>query len=100
MPGPGALVPDVTVGGARLRERHGFRVLAGPLTSVPGTRLTGEAAEALGARPDEVWVLRPDGCVAAVLRDPVEGQVACALERAGRTAPGLRARTPTRTTGG
>ncbi|PKB33458.1 FAD-dependent monooxygenase [Pseudonocardia alni] len=51
---------------------------------------------ALAARPDEVWLLRPDAHVAAVLAAPSRDDVAAALARAtarGTTAPPPRART-------
>jgi hypothetical protein len=92
VPAPGVLVPDcpVTVAGrpevARLRQlvREGITVLVGddaPAPSLPETlglppvgvhRIRDlddgpTLREALGARPDEVWVVRPDGHVAAVL---------------------------------
>ena len=47
---------------------------------------SGLLREALGARPDEVWVLRPDAHIAAVLTDPAE--VAPAVARLlARTVP-------------
>ncbi|MEU9821269.1 FAD-dependent monooxygenase [Pseudonocardia alni] len=51
---------------------------------------------ALAARPDEVWLLRPDAHVAAVLAAPSRDDVAAALARAtarGTTAPRTRTRT-------
>ncbi|SNS41053.1 pentachlorophenol monooxygenase/3-(3-hydroxy-phenyl)propionate hydroxylase [Geodermatophilus pulveris] len=96
VPAPGVLVPDcpVTAPGrpdvARLRQlaREGVTVLLGddaqaPAPDAPGgppvsvhrmTALdgTGLLREALGARPDETWVLRPDGHVAAVLTDAAD----------------------------
>ncbi|MGY1710831.1 FAD-dependent monooxygenase [Geodermatophilus sp. SYSU D00758] len=107
-PAPGVLVPDcpVTVAGrpdvVRLRRlaREGVTVLLGddvPADAVPPGPPAGGApvavhrigdldrsgllAEALGARPGEVWVLRPDAHVAAVLTDPaaVAGAVARSL---------------------
>jgi len=98
VPAPGVLAPDalVTVAGrpelGRLRQlaRAGVTVLVGhdavlPPTSEqfpsdlpisvhrihdldPGSAL----CEALGARPDEIWVLRPDAHVAAVLTRPAD----------------------------
>lgn len=91
VPAPGVLVPDypVTVPGrpdvVRLRQlaREGITVLVGD--DAPAPDLTGvgdvpvavhrtgdldpggQLARALGARPDEVWVLRPDAHIAAVL---------------------------------
>ena len=91
-------MPDcpVTVPGrpesVRLRQlaREGVTVLLGddaPAPALPGS-LTGDLPvavhrmreldagamlrDALGALPDEVWVLRPDAHVAAVLRSPAE----------------------------
>ncbi|MEV4051784.1 FAD-dependent monooxygenase [Amycolatopsis sp. NPDC049688] len=70
-PGPGVLLPDVTVASGRLRDlaRQGFLML-----TTPGVRAEGlRSAEiplggALGARPGEAWLVRPDAYVAAVLR--------------------------------
>lgn len=94
VPAPGVLVPDypVTVPGrpdvVRLRQlaREGVTLLLGddaPVPELPGTgelpvavhRIRdldpgAELAQALGAHPDDVWVLRPDAHVAAVLTDP------------------------------
>ena len=93
LPAPGVLVPDwpVTVAGrpeiSRLRQlaREGITVLVGDCIEVPVALpavpnelpitvhrmrelADGPAlAAALGARPDEVWVLRPDAHGAAVL---------------------------------
>ncbi|WP_439379779.1 FAD-dependent monooxygenase [Amycolatopsis lexingtonensis] len=70
-PGPGWLLPDLTVASGRLRDlaRQGFLLL-----TTPGVRAEGmRSAEipvggALGARPGEAWLVRPDAYVAAVLR--------------------------------
>jgi pentachlorophenol monooxygenase/3-(3-hydroxy-phenyl)propionate hydroxylase len=82
--GPGILVPDVpvsTVDCVRVRElaREGFLVLAAPGADladlpVPALRLaeidtTGALTEALGARPGEYWLIRPDAYIAAVVTD-------------------------------
>jgi 2-polyprenyl-6-methoxyphenol hydroxylase-like FAD-dependent oxidoreductase len=93
VPAPGVLAPDapITVPGradvVRLRQlaREGVTVLVGDDAALPALpeQLTGglpiavyrirdldegtTLREALGARPDEVWVLRPDAHVAAVL---------------------------------
>jgi 2-polyprenyl-6-methoxyphenol hydroxylase-like FAD-dependent oxidoreductase len=89
-PAPGILVPDcpVTVPGRpdleRLRQlaRQGVTVLVGDDAALPeglptepplavhrmaDLDPTPVLREALGARPDEIWVLRPDAHVAAVL---------------------------------
>ncbi|WP_410667398.1 FAD-dependent monooxygenase [Amycolatopsis sp. cmx-4-68] len=70
-PGPGVLLPDVTVASGRLRDlaRRGFLLLTTPGVRAPGMR----SAEiplggVLGARPGEAWLVRPDAYVAAVLR--------------------------------
>lgn len=94
VPAPGVLVPDcpVTVPDRpdldRLRRlaRDGVTVLLGddvapgPATLPSGVPVAvhrirdldggGLLAATLGARPDEAWVLRPDGHVAAVVPDP------------------------------
>ncbi|MPZ00286.1 MAG: pentachlorophenol monooxygenase [Actinophytocola sp.] len=106
--GPGVLLPDapVVVDGVsgRLREfaRDGFLLLAGPdvdvaslrdasasVTSAPVRVLSlasidvdGAVAESLAARPAEVWVVRPDAHVAAVLDGPTPGEVGAAVRRA------------------
>ncbi|WP_051570750.1 FAD-dependent monooxygenase [Cryptosporangium arvum] len=83
VPAPGVLVPDCPVTGpaGRLRRlaRTGVTVLVGPAAEVPVVappvtvhRIddldpTGLLSEALGARPEEYWVLRPDAHVAAVV---------------------------------
>jgi hypothetical protein len=95
-PAPGVLVPDcpVTVPGrpdvTRLRElaRSGLTVLLGedaPSPPGPWPRDVPVAVyrmrdldpgptlrEALGARPDEAWLLRPDAHVAAVVTSPAD----------------------------
>ncbi|MGW3992053.1 FAD-dependent monooxygenase [Amycolatopsis sp. NPDC004772] len=70
-PGPGVLLPDVTVEGGRLRDlaRQGFLVLTTPGVRAPGVRSVRiPVGGALGARPGEAWLVRPDAYVAAVLR--------------------------------
>ncbi len=99
---PGVLVPDcpVTVPGrpdlTRLRRlaREGLTVLladGAPDVDAPAGRApvavhrmadldpSGALAEILGARPGEIWLLRPDAHVAAVLTDPAD--LAAALGR-------------------
>lgn len=94
-PAPGVLAPDcpVTVPGrpdlVRLRQlaREGLTVLVGRDVAdlpAPGGELptavhriddldpSGVLAGALGACADEIWVLRPDAHVAAVLTDPAD----------------------------
>ena len=107
--GPGILVPDAPISLAgsacgRLREiaRDGFLLLATPgvdLAMIAGAAAdgargpvrvlalreidaTGALGEALGARPGEVWVIRPDAHVAAVLTLPTLADVTGALRRA------------------
>jgi 3-(3-hydroxy-phenyl)propionate hydroxylase len=106
--GPGVLVPDAPVSGPagrfRALARDGFLLLAtrgadldavraaaaaapGPVRvlALDAIDATGALAAALDARPAEVWVLRPDAHVAAVLADPaphdVRAALACATAR-------------------
>jgi len=98
-PAPGVIVPDfpITVAGwaTRLREvaRDGFLLLAThdvdhaalhAVTAAPVRvlALDDTAAGALDARPGELWVVRPDAHVAAVLTRPTTGDIAAALRRA------------------
>ncbi len=110
---PGVLAPDVAVSvdGAptRLRRlaRAGFLLLAAgdaaaaaaDAVPVPGAPvrvlrmeqidITGELAAALSPEPGEVWILRPDAHIAAVLPEPTTEEIATALRRAlGRVAAG------------
>ncbi|WP_246339146.1 FAD-dependent monooxygenase [Amycolatopsis endophytica] len=100
--GPGIVVPDVPVsvtGSAcgRFRElaRDGVLLLttegvnleppgdtSAPVRvlHLPEIDVSGALAGALAARPGEVWVIRPDAYVAAVLTDPAE--VPSAVHRA------------------
>ncbi|MQA63544.1 MAG: pentachlorophenol monooxygenase [Actinophytocola sp.] len=106
--GPGILAPDVpiTVDGRRIRfrelARDGFLLLAGDdvagdmaraaaaaATSAPvrllplaGIDPGGALAEALAARPEGLWILRPDAHVAAVLTQPDREAVVEAIRRA------------------
>jgi pentachlorophenol monooxygenase/3-(3-hydroxy-phenyl)propionate hydroxylase len=108
--GPGILVPDAAVtatvrdGPTRLRElaRDGFLLLtteggdieaardvgrrAGPIPirvlSLPDIDGAETLADALAARRGEVWVIRPDAHVAAVLTKPDPPAVMTALRRA------------------
>jgi 3-(3-hydroxy-phenyl)propionate hydroxylase len=102
--GPGVLVPDVPVSAAghstRLRAiaRDGFLLLAGDRVDADAcqsaargatrapvrlVRITDiDHAGALAAHPDELWVIRPDAHVAAVLADPHPENVAEAVRRA------------------
>ncbi|WP_219415047.1 FAD-dependent monooxygenase [Pseudonocardia nigra] len=102
--GPGILVPDAPVtGGGRFRElaRDGFLLLTAPGADVAAAHeaagraaapvrvlelatidATGALGDALAARPGEVWVIRPDAHVAAVLAAPTAAQITAALDRA------------------
>ncbi|WP_328454386.1 FAD-dependent monooxygenase [Amycolatopsis sp. NBC_00438] len=83
-PGPGVLLPDVTVPGGRLRDlaRQGFLLLTTPGVDAAGMRSAAiPVGGALGARPGEAWLVRPDAYVAAVLPDPTAPEVAIALRR-------------------
>ncbi|MGY4098762.1 FAD-dependent monooxygenase [Nocardia sp. R16R-3T] len=107
--GPGVLVPDVPVAvadssHARLRElsRDGFLMLVAPGVDVVALRAAAMAAvtapvrvlettevdsagvltEALDLRQGEVWVIRPDAHVAAVLDRPAAAELTAALRRA------------------
>ncbi|MEU4233239.1 FAD-dependent monooxygenase [Nonomuraea sp. NPDC026600] len=105
MPGPGVLVPDLPLSAAegegrlRVLARSGVAVLYGgsvdpsdvatALEDIPGPvgahavkDLAREAAVVLGIAPDEVWVLRPDGYVAAVLHAPHIADITGAVGRA------------------
>jgi len=107
-PGPGVLVPDVPVGQVvrigsrpprRLRElaRDGFLLLTGDKADIDAIRaaaaaMTGpvrvlgldeiDPGGALGARDNEVWIIRPDAHIAAVLADPTRHEIRGALARA------------------
>ena len=104
-PAPGVLVPDhpISVDGEPDRLRHLVRAgttllcgrgvnvdaLHGALSTTGGPTAVlavdhlGEGvAEALGVQQDEVWVIRPDGHLAATLREPDEPTVRSAVARA------------------
>jgi 3-(3-hydroxy-phenyl)propionate hydroxylase len=105
--GPGVLVPDAPVSvrprpsAGRFRElvRDGFLLLTTPGADVDAARAaavaaplrvcelaavdtTGALAAGLDARCGEVWVIRPDAHVAAVLERPTRQAVEEALHRA------------------
>jgi 3-(3-hydroxy-phenyl)propionate hydroxylase len=70
VPAPGVLVPDFPItGGRRFREL----VRTGLLVLTPGDLATldpsGVGRKALGIRPGEHWLIRPDGHIAAILPD-------------------------------
>jgi pentachlorophenol monooxygenase/3-(3-hydroxy-phenyl)propionate hydroxylase len=103
-PGPGILVPDgVWDGSHRFRTlaRDGFLLLATPGADVAAAREaaqsvpapvrvlelaagdpTGVLTGALDAQPGEVWVVRPDAHVAAVLEHASSATIVSALHRA------------------
>jgi len=106
-PGPGILVPDAPVPGGRLRAlaRDGFLLLVGARADVEAARAAADAtpgpvrvfelaridtgtgagidtAGALGAQPEEVWVIRPDAHIAAVLDNPTRQEIRATLARA------------------
>ncbi|MBW0114796.1 FAD-dependent monooxygenase [Pseudonocardia abyssalis] len=106
--GPGVLLPDapVTAPGGRIRAlaRDGFLLLTadavpgaaeeavgagGPVRvlALPDVDPDGTLGAALAARPGEVWVVRPDAHVAAVLVHPTAEQIAAALHRAAARTP-------------
>jgi pentachlorophenol monooxygenase/3-(3-hydroxy-phenyl)propionate hydroxylase len=83
----------------RLREiaRDGFLLLVGPDADLDGARAAAATAtgpvrvlgldevdrdEVLGAHPGEVWIIRPDAHIAAVLADPAHHEIRAALARA------------------
>jgi pentachlorophenol monooxygenase/3-(3-hydroxy-phenyl)propionate hydroxylase len=106
-PAPGVLAPDCPVnpapGAGRFRElaRRGVTVLAGGRTvpAVPDLAAPvavhraddldpdGTLIETLGLRPHEVWVVRPDAHIAAILTDPTPHSVATAVRRCLGTGP-------------
>ena len=104
--GPGVLLPDAPVRaarGARARElaRDGFLLLstdgvdeaavrdaagAGPgpvrVLALADIDPEGTLDAALAARPGEVWIIRPDAHIAAVLARPSTEEITAALHRA------------------
>ena len=105
-PAPGVIVPDHPIrdprtgSPTRLRQlaRAGVTILTGdrhdpaalrqglarqgvPLTVAEFSELSPDLRERLGAEPDEVWILRPDGHLAATLHDPDLTEVSAALLR-------------------
>jgi len=72
----GAAVDPARVRAAAAEARGPVRILA--LDEIDGG---GAVREGLAARPDEVWVIRPDAYVAAVLAAPGVADVAAALRR-------------------
>jgi 2-polyprenyl-6-methoxyphenol hydroxylase-like FAD-dependent oxidoreductase len=99
-PAPGVIVPDLPVRSGRLRTvlREGVTVLVGPDLSLDEVRrgttdvsapvqvhafddLSAELLGLVGGRPDEVWVVRPDAHVAAVLSRPSAAEVGRAIAR-------------------
>jgi pentachlorophenol monooxygenase/3-(3-hydroxy-phenyl)propionate hydroxylase len=105
-PAPGILVPDVPVQvdgrRGRLRElaRDGLLLITaagvdeaavrsaaaaepGPVRvlSLPEVDVTGEVAAALSSCPAEVWVVRPDAHIAAVLTHPTSAELRAVLDR-------------------
>lgn len=108
-PGPGILMPDVLVnvgdrGRLRLREiaRQGLLLLTGDRVDVDATTRvatatttadirvyaiadidsTGALARVLRPRPDDVWVIRPDAYIAAVVASDGPAELPAALRRA------------------
>jgi 3-(3-hydroxy-phenyl)propionate hydroxylase len=100
---PGILVPDAPCGAARFRElaRGAFLLLTTPGADVAAARAaadgcaapvrvrelgatdpTGVLGAALGVRPGEVWVIRPDAHVAGVVTAPSAADIAEVLDRA------------------
>ncbi len=106
-PAPGCSLPDAPVaaaGAARVRElaRDGFLLLAadgvdarhgpdaaagrtaGPIRvlALADVDPDGRLGPGLDARPAEVWIIRPDAHIAAVLVNPTVADVSAALDRA------------------
>ncbi len=92
VPMPGVLVPDAPIRhprASRFRELVRDGLLAVTVgVPAPGLNLsdidsTGQLREALGARDGEIWVIRPDGHIAAVVTSAEDA------ERAARRALGF-----------
>ncbi|QJY45846.1 FAD-dependent monooxygenase [Pseudonocardia broussonetiae] len=102
---PGVLLPDAPVdapqGRVRALARDGFLLLTGDATDLDAVRAAaadapgpvrvlalraldpdGTLTATLGARPDEVWIVRPDAHVAAVVAAPTRESITTALARA------------------
>ncbi|HKN51240.1 MAG TPA: FAD-dependent monooxygenase [Amycolatopsis sp.] len=83
-PGPGVLLPDITVTAGRLRDlaRPGFLLLTAPgvVVDTPARVVPVETGGPLGVRDGEIWVIRPDAYVAAVVHSADEASAA--LKRA------------------
>lgn len=109
--GPGVLIPDVPytpdpptkATSIRQLARAGFLLLTADCVDVEAMRAVAEEAipapvtvlpigrhtglvDALAARPGEVWVIRPDAHIAAVLADADPAEVTRALRRASGVA--------------
>jgi 3-(3-hydroxy-phenyl)propionate hydroxylase len=69
-------VDEAAVRAAAAGETGPVRVL-----SLPEVDVSGEVAAALSARPAEVWVVRPDAHIAAVLMTPSGAQLRAVLDR-------------------
>lgn len=99
-PGPGRLLPDLIVDGIRLREHARRRALL--LLATPGidTSSALAAARAASTAPvvqrvlppefaeGELWIVRPDAYVAAVLAPPTPAQVTAGIRRLLALQPG------------
>jgi 3-(3-hydroxy-phenyl)propionate hydroxylase len=105
---PGVLLPDAPIRGpgdernrVRALARDGFLLLttagvddgavrdavaaaAGPVRvlALPEIDVDGTLSTALAGRPDEVWIIRPDAHIAAVLAAPAADEITAALHRA------------------
>jgi 3-(3-hydroxy-phenyl)propionate hydroxylase len=88
LPAPGVLVPDGPVdpraasGATRLRALARARPLTLDATRAAGLDPSGELAATLGLRPGEVWILRPDAHIAAIVDAARPDEVRTARRRA------------------